>query len=96
MSKVYLEIDSDRVYEELSNKGNTLRSQTLYMWSIGEKYPRQFKLGLGQKPAHKVGFYELGTSTFRADRFGNLEIDNYNVELVSVSDNEIKTLKAAA
>jgi hypothetical protein len=93
---VFLEIDTKNVHEEMSSKGNTLRSQTLYMWTVGEKYPRQFKLGLGQKPAHEPGYYTLGHGSYRADRFGNLEIDSYNIELVDCSESQLKSIKAAA
>ena len=90
---VYLEIENKHVHEELSQKGNTLRSQTLYMWTVGEKYPRQFKLSLGSNPAYDVGCYLFGSTTFRADRFLNVEIDGYNIELVPMSDALLKLIK---
>ena len=89
---MYIEVDSNDVKSEQSSKGNELRSQFIYMWRNGEKYPTRFKIGLGSAPAFGVGKYLLGAESFRASRFGGLEIDPYNIRLDKLTETQIKAL----
>lgn len=89
---MYIEIDSKVVHEETSNNGNQLRSQQVYMWRVGEKYPQPFKVGLGSAPPWEPGKYLFGARTFRPSRYGNFEMDTYNIELIQLKPEQAKAL----
>lgn len=89
---MYIEIESTDVQTEISRNNNELRNQFMYMWEVGHKYPTRYKIGLGTAPAFAVGKYLLGAASFRVSRFGQLELDLYNIQLHKLNDAQLKAL----
>lgn len=89
---MYIEVESKDVHKEQSQKGNELRSQAVYMHDTRKKYPQEYKLGLGSAPAFEPGKYLLGARSFRPSRFGGMELDAYNIELIPLNDAQCKAL----
>jgi len=91
---MYIEIESVEVRSETSKNGNQLRSQRLYLYSGDDKHPDKYWVSLGTAPPYEPGKYLLHADTFRPSRFGQLEIDPYNVRLVRLTEPQVKALLA--
>lgn len=66
-----------------AGKAYSIRNQSAYWHKVGEAYPFKITIGLedGQE-AYIPGFYILGESSYKVGRFGDLEIDRFNLKLV--------------
>ncbi|MGK2927911.1 MAG: single-stranded DNA-binding protein [Lysobacterales bacterium] len=72
-------IKSAQTRTETTTKGTVLLKQQAAMES-GRDYPLVFELTV--KQPYAPGKYTLGAASFRAGRFGGLELDSYGLQLV--------------
>ena len=81
---IKIKVSKAETYEETTQKGNVLHKQQCEL-------PRQgrssvfFCVNVEKGKPYPVGDYTLDVGAFRASRFEGLEIDPYNVRLVSVA-----------
>lgn len=64
-------------------KPYSVRNQNVYWHKTGEPYPFKVQISLedGQEP-YSPGFYTLSESSYKIGRFGDLEIDRFNLKLI--------------
>ncbi|MCC6143397.1 MAG: helix-destabilizing protein [Candidatus Hydrogenedentes bacterium] len=76
---VVIEIDSPDVFTRqivAKSSGQPLqfREQSAYLHKPGERYPHQFKLSLGDRPAYQPGRYHIAADSYQVGRFGELTL----------------------
>jgi hypothetical protein len=88
---IRVEITSEQVTEregvsgELSkNPGKPFktRKQTAYLHRDGQTYPDRFEISLGDLKPYKPGHYALAPQSYKVGKFGDLEIDRFNLLLL--------------
>ena len=89
---VVIEIDSPEVVtRQIVSKATgqplQFREQGAYLHRPGERYPHQFKLSLGDRPAYQPGRYHITADSYQVGRFGELTLSRALV-LVPVSAQE--------
>lgn len=87
MLKIEVNRDDCAVWtQNITNRaGNpmTLYSQNAYVWKEGHPYPEKVRVPLQQgQSAYEPGRYSLDPACFVAGRFGDLEINRYEVRLL--------------
>lgn len=83
---MHIEIKSLKVDER---KGTTKsgddfisRSQTGWVWTEQDEFPFKIQISLQRdQPAFSLGTYQLADSSYKANGYGQLEIDRYNMQL---------------
>lgn len=76
---IVIEIDSPEVVTRqiiAKSSGQPLqfREQSGYLHKPGERYPHQFKLSLGDRPAYQPGRYHIAADSYQVGRFGELTL----------------------
>ena len=76
---IVIEIDStDVVTRQIVAKSTgqplQFREQGAYLHRPGERYPHQFKLSLGDRPAYQPGRYHIAADSYEVGRFGELAL----------------------
>lgn len=84
---IRVEIQSENVIEREGVSSTTgkpfrTRKQTAYLHRDGMPYPDRFEISLGDQKAYKPGQYFLAPQSFRVGKFGDLEIDRFNLLLL--------------
>jgi hypothetical protein len=71
------------VQTDVTTKGNTIHRQRAAL-DLGDGYPLPFYVPLrSAELAYAPGEYQLAPECFRVSQYGSLEIDRYNVRLLT-------------
>lgn len=74
--------ENESVIEKTFGNGNKGYSQIGYV-NLGNKFPEQIKIPLQQGQSfYKSGKYELLLSSFRVGKYGDLEVNPFELNLV--------------
>lgn len=80
--KNFNEVES-RSIKQKDGTPKTLYSQKAFLHK-GSAFPVEFTLSIdGPAQAYPVGNYDLNLECLRVNKFGSLEVDPYNVKLIS-------------
>lgn len=100
MDHVVVEIDSTdvvtrQIVAKSSGQPMQFREQAAYLHRPGERYPHQFKVSLGDRPAYQPGRYHITADSYEVGRFGELTLSRALV-LAPVVGQEAAPARAVA
>lgn len=78
-------------FTKKDGKEVTLHKQTCAL-ATGSEFPLPFEISVKPGSPYPIGEYQFTPETFRASRFGGIEINPFGVALVALS---VKAVKAA-
>lgn len=89
--KISIVIGHDRpeLVKTRGEKAREFYSQKAYIYN-GKAFPEEIKLSFDTLPeCLEVGDYELDSSSYRANQYGSLELDRFNLKFNRINENKL-------